>query len=62
MFERCSHIGASGTQFSNVGRDQHNVGGDQYSTARQTIVNVLNIPATAGPNEPYRQQDFHNHE
>jgi hypothetical protein len=46
MFQDCSNINASGSHLSNVGRDQHIVGGDQYTTIHQTFVNI-HVPPTA---------------
>ena len=57
MFRDCSNINASGSLLSNVGRDQHNVGGDQYTATHQTFVNI-NIPTTASSNELHGQQDL----
>ena len=57
MFQDCSNINASGSHLSNVGRDQHNVGGDQYTT---TVVNI-HVPATASSNKLYGQElQLHN--
>jgi hypothetical protein len=57
MFKDCSTINAGGSYLSNVGRDQNNVGGDQYTATHQTFLNI-HVPVTASLNKLYGQQDL----
>jgi hypothetical protein len=70
MFSDSSHINASGSNLSNVGRDQYSLGRGGYAAAgNQYIVHgnqyiqptIVNIPPTAPP-EAYRNMwDSHHH-